>query len=211
MARARALLGEGPVVVWNGDVVADVDVRGLLSEHDRCAPEATLVVLRRPGREGNVGLAEDGRVVRLRGESVADEVRSADFAGVHVLGAALRDALPERGCLVGDAYIPALKRGAVLRTVEHHGPWHDIGSVASYLDANLDWLRDWSSKSWVGAGAKLGARVLLDGAVVGPGAVVTGEGSLVRCVVWPGATALAPAEDAVFAPGLVVARARTSR
>lgn len=211
VAHARELLGDGPVVIWNGDVVTDVDVRGLLGEHDRRGSGATLVVMARRARDGNVGLAEDGRVVRLRGESVADEVRSADFAGVHVLGAALRGDLPRRGCLVGDVYIPALKKGAVLRTVEHRGAWHDIGSVASFLDANLDWLRERFSKSWVGAGAKLGAGVLLDDAVVGAGAAVTGQGSLVRCVVWPGVTALAPAEDTVFAPGLVVARARTSR
>jgi hypothetical protein len=82
--------------------------------------------------------------------------------------------------------------------------WHDIGSVASYVEANVAWLRARSSTSWLGAGAKLDAGVLLEDVVVGAGAAVTGEGSLVRCVVWPGATALAPARDAVFGPGLRV-------
>jgi mannose-1-phosphate guanylyltransferase len=204
VAHARGHLGQGPALLWNGDVMADIDLQGLVAEHDRRAPGATLVVMPRPGREGNVGLAEDGRVVRLRAESVATEVRSADFAGVHVIGAALRAGLPERGCLVGDVYIPALRAGAVLRTVEHHGAWHDIGNVAAYLEANLAWLRARSSKSWIGAGARLDAGVLLEDAIVGPGATVTGEGLLVNCVVWPGATALAPAHDAVFAPGLRV-------
>ncbi|MGH7434160.1 MAG: nucleotidyltransferase family protein, partial [Polyangiaceae bacterium] len=43
VARARDRLGEGPVVIWNGDVVADVDVAGLRAAHERRAPEATLV------------------------------------------------------------------------------------------------------------------------------------------------------------------------
>ena len=211
VAHARGSLGEAAVVVWNGDVVADIDVRGLLSEHQRQTPEATLVVMARSGRDGNVGLSEDGRVVRLRDEAVANEVRSVDFAGVHVLGSGLRAGLPARGCLVGDVYIPALKQGAVLRTVEHRGWWHDIGSVASYLEANLSWLRARPSRSWIGAGARVGGGVLLDEAVVGPGASVKGEGPLVRCVVWPGATAAAPARDSVFVPGLMVANAGAAR
>jgi mannose-1-phosphate guanylyltransferase len=204
VARAGDLLGDGPVVIWNGDVVADVDVAGLRSAHERRAPEATLVVMPRPGREGNVGVADDGRIVRLRGESVAPETRSADFACVHVLGPGLRGALPERGCLVGDVYIPALRRGAVLRAVEHHGPWHDIGSLASYVDANVAWLRARSVPGWTGPGASVARAVHLDETVVGSGAMVTGEGRLVRSVVWPGASAVAPAQDTVFAPGLVV-------
>ena len=42
---------------------------------------------------------------------------AADFLGIHVIGAALRALLPERGCLVGDVYLPALRRGERLRRV----------------------------------------------------------------------------------------------
>jgi mannose-1-phosphate guanylyltransferase len=204
VARAKGSLGSGPVVIWNGDVVADVAIEALVRAHEARAPEATLVVMARPGREGNVGLDDEGRVVRLRRDSVAPEVRSADFACVHVLGADLRATLPDRGCLVGDVYIPALRRGATLRAVEHTGAWHDIGSLSAYLEANIAWLRARAARTWVGPGAGVAPTVTLEDAVVGAGASVTGAGSVTRSVVWPGAAASAPLEHAIVIPDRVL-------
>jgi hypothetical protein len=42
--------------------------------------------------------------------------------------------------------------------------------------------------------------------VIGPGASVTGTGTLARVVVWEGAEAVAPLEDAVVLPDRVVRR-----
>jgi mannose-1-phosphate guanylyltransferase len=206
VGRARELLGDGAVVLWNGDVVADVDVAGLVRAHESLAPEATLAVMPRARGEGNVGLDDEGRVVRLRRESVGTEARSGDFACVHVLGEGLRGGLPERGCLVGDVYIPALRKGATLRAVEHVGPWHDIGSVGSYLDANTEWLRARSADMWTGVGVTVASEVAVDGSVLCAGATVVGAGRLSRCVVWEGATAIAPIDDAVILRGRVVRR-----
>ena len=205
VARARDILGDGAVLIWNGDVFADVDALALVMAHEASAPEATLVVMPRPGGEGNVGLDEEGRVVRLRRESVGPEVRSADFACVHVLGGALRSRLPERGCLVGDVYIPALRRGATLRAVEHRGSWHDVGSIGAYIDGNLEWLRARGVASWRGPGASVDAGVTLDRTLVMAGARVEGAGAVVRCVVWDGAVARAPLANAVVLPGGVIA------
>ena len=201
VAGARGLLGDGPVLLWNGDVVADVDLRALLNAHDALGPEATLVVMPRPGAEGNVGLDEDGRVVRIRRESVGSEARSADFAGVHVLGGALRSSSPGKGCLVADVYIPALRRGATIRSVPHEGLWHDIGSIGAYLDANAAWLRRRRTAAWASPVATVGAGVRLEGTVLSGTARVAGSGSVSRSVVWNGAVAIAPVADAVVLPG----------
>src|SRR5688572_23360108 len=62
IAKAAPLLGEGDVLVWNGDILAEIDVDALLAAHDA---DATLVVVARKNGEGNVGLDDRGRVVRL--------------------------------------------------------------------------------------------------------------------------------------------------
>src|SRR5262245_40888659 len=41
VARASSLLGEGPVLVWNGDILADLDAEALVRAH---ASSATLAV-----------------------------------------------------------------------------------------------------------------------------------------------------------------------
>ena len=208
LARAATLLGGGDALVWNADVLVELDPRELLAAHAKATglvPGATLVVQPRPAGQGSVGLDGAGRVVRLRQvRAGASEARGGEFLGVHVLGAALRSALPERGCLVGDVLIPAMLRGEVLRAHLWEGPFFDIGTLRSYLDANFAWAAARGLAGWVAPGARVAPGVELRQAIVGAGAVVAGTGALERCVVWPGASVEAPAADAVAAPGHLV-------
>jgi mannose-1-phosphate guanylyltransferase len=204
VARAASMLGGGDIVVWNADILAGIDVRALVQAHGANPAEATLVVRRRARGEGNVGVDGTGRIVRLRRERVADEVHGGEFVPVAVLGAGLRQGLPARGCLVGDAYIPALLRGATLRAFAHDAPWHDVGSLGSYVAANLAWLDERGLARWVGAGARAEASVTLGRVILGSGSNAVGAGLLERCIVWPGSTARAPLADAVVAGELVV-------
>jgi mannose-1-phosphate guanylyltransferase len=186
--------------VWNADVWIAVDLAALVATHARGAADATLVVAPRSDARGNVGLDAGGRVVRLRGEPVAGEVRSADFLGIHVIGAALRAAAPERGCLVGDVYIPALRRGARLDSVPYGGPMFDVGNLRTYVDANLAWLDARGLDAWVHPAARVAPGVHLVRSVLGSGVVVSGEGTVARTVGWPGASIDAPLVDAVAMP-----------
>jgi mannose-1-phosphate guanylyltransferase len=199
VAHARALLGDGgDVLVWNGDILATVDVRALVAAH---RADGTLLV--RPGAagSGNVGLAADGRVVRLRKETVLPgEVRGGEFLGVHVVGRALVRDLPARGCLVGDAYLPAMRAGGRLDAALYDGAFWDIGTVGAYLDANLAWLAARGVAAWVEGGAHVAPGVTLDRVLIHAGARVTGRGVLARAVLWEGATCEAPEDAVVVAP-----------
>src|SRR5580692_7963755 len=55
VANAAPLLAEGEVVVWNGDILAGVDVAALLEAHAALGAEATLCVAPRAAGEGTVG------------------------------------------------------------------------------------------------------------------------------------------------------------
>jgi mannose-1-phosphate guanylyltransferase len=205
VAAAAALLGEGDVLIWNADILAAIDGAALVSAHagppDRAA---TLVVQGRAAGTGNIGLDRTGRIVRLRGERVADEASGGEFLGVHVIGEGLRRKLPRSGCLVGDVYIPAMRAGARLQAFESAAPFFEIGSVASYLAANLGWLASKRLAHWSAVDARLGPGVSLHGVVLGAGATVRGLGALERCVVWPGGSVEAPLKDAVVMPGRIV-------
>jgi mannose-1-phosphate guanylyltransferase len=194
IAQAGSLLGEGDVVVWNGDILADVDLRSLVAAHDAVA---TLVVQRLLRGDGPVGLDGMGNVVRLRQDVFGDEEHGGQFLGISVLSAALRAQLAPRGGLIEDLLVPALRRGAVVRSFPFDGSWTDIGTVESYRAANLAWLKERGLTQWVGSGARIGAGISLHDSIVGAGARVEGSGVLARCVVWPGTKAKAPAIDAV--------------
>jgi CTP:molybdopterin cytidylyltransferase MocA len=70
---------QGEVLVWNGDVVADVDPAALLREHHRRGAEATAVV--EPCSQGADFLVEDGRAVAF-----VDRRRDPQAAGVRFPG-----------------------------------------------------------------------------------------------------------------------------
>ena len=204
LEHAAELLGQGDVLVHNGDILVDLDVAALLAAHAAASQGilATLAV-RVVGDAGasNVGLDAAGEIVRLRRETVREgEVTGAEFSGVHVIGAELRLMLPKSGCLVGDVYLPALRRGTRLAAFRFEGDFTDIGSVASYHAANLAWLRRTARASWQHPSAKLAAGVTLDASIVGDGAVVEGSGAVVRSVIWSGARATAPLVDAIVTP-----------
>jgi mannose-1-phosphate guanylyltransferase len=194
VARAAPLLGGGDVLIWNADILADIDAQALVAAH---ASEATLVVQPMPAGQGSIGVDAAGRIVRLRAERFGEETSGGQFPGVYVLGEALRSRLPERGGIIEDLLVPALARGATLRAFPFTGTWRDIGTIDSYLEANVAWLRDRGVARWVGPGAYVADGVVLESAVVGAGASVVGRGLVTRAVVWPGARATAPLEGRV--------------
>jgi mannose-1-phosphate guanylyltransferase len=206
---ARDALGPGDVVVWNGDILAQIDLGALLAAHAAGQAVATLAVCPAPRAPGTIGLDAGGGVVRLRAERYGPEAHGEDFVGIQVLSSALRGSLPSQGCLVGDLYQPALRNGLPVRAASVVSSWRDVGTPAAYLAANVDWLAEQGKTSFVGVGATVESGVRLDHSVVGAGATVVGLGALRRVVVWPGARAEAPLEDAIVTTaGRVVSVAR---
>jgi mannose-1-phosphate guanylyltransferase len=202
IGHAAALLGAGDVLVHNGDVLADVDLTGLLKTHAQTRASATLAVVPLASGGGNVGVDDTGRIVRLRKETFAPgETRGGEFAGIHMVSADVRAMLPARGCIVGDVYMPLLRAGGVLRDYPA-ASLVDVGTPAGYLDANLAWLARKGLPAFVAPDAQVASGVTLDRTIVGRGARIEGHGALVGCVVWPGATARAPAVDTIFACSL---------
>ena len=195
VAGAAALLGAGAVLVWNGDILSDLDPRELVGAGG-VASHASLAVHARPPGEGNVGFRADGRIVRLRNTSFGPEDHGGDFLGIHVVGEALRALLPDKGCLVGDVYIPALARGERLHAHATKASFVDIGSVAQYLAANAQWLRSRGLESWAHPSAVLNAPI--DGSVIGARAIV--DAPTLTSVVWPDAHVQTACTSAVVTP-----------
>lgn len=203
VANAAPLLGDGSVVVWNGDILADLDVGALVAAHRGSGALATLAVAPRAAGEGTVGIGAGGRVVRLRGERFGDELSSGDFLGIHVLSPELRAALPAPGCVIDDGYRPALRRGLLVDTFPVTLEWDDVGTIGSYLLANTRWLARTGRASYVHETAVVGPGVEVAGSVIGAGAVVAGVGMVRGSVIWPGARAEAPLDGVVVTPRTV--------
>jgi NDP-sugar pyrophosphorylase family protein len=199
--RERVLLGTGgavkraerffageTAVVWNGDMIFDLDLSQALAFHRRRRALATLVLRRTPdlARYGAIEVNARGKVVRLLGAPKGrPRGRALMFAGVHLLEAAFFAHLsPEPSCIVRTAYRRLVDEGAPVYGFETDARWLEVGTPGDYLSANLALL---GAHALVGEGAEVGEGARLVRTVVGPGARV-GEGAELReCVVWPGA------------------------
>jgi mannose-1-phosphate guanylyltransferase len=205
VAGARHLL-QAPVLVWSGDILVDALPIDALTARASTSGQLCLAVAPANG-PGTVGLDAAGRVVRVRGEVHGREVRAADYVSVFAAGHEALAELPEQGDLFADYCLPRMRRGQPIDTHPISGPWWDIGTPASYLRMNLEWLAEHANApggSFLAASAQLTSGVSLESSVVGAGARVTGSGRVEHCVIWPGSTAVAPLSGCVVTPRSVV-------
>lgn len=142
LRKARPLIDAGddaPIVVVNGKILIDLDLRALLAAHRAHGGEATMVL--RPDPAGEWGrplrLDADGRLVELVGERspVAQGPLGGPlmFTGVHVLQPRLLDRIPPDGeqCVIRTAYRAAAAEGRVHGVVTD-GYWWEHSTPERY-------------------------------------------------------------------------------
>lgn len=201
IARVARELGASDLVVVNGDICGELPLAALLGS---ACPGLTLAVVERKRGEGTVGVGEDDRVVRLRGQTFGSEAWGADYMGVAHLGSECLGSLPNEGCLIGDWALPHLRDGGTVRALAVTSDFIDIGTPADYLRANLRVVKQ-RGKSLIHPSATCDPGVVVRASVVGSHARVSGAGRLDRCVIFEGAVVSAPLTQAVvLASGQVV-------
>jgi mannose-1-phosphate guanylyltransferase len=136
---------EGTTVVFNGDILTDVDLSAVIAQHRDTGAAATIVVtpLENPVSYGVVEAAEDGRVARFVEKPRREEVQGNLInAGIYVLEPSVLKHVPEgRPFSFEYDFFPCLlEKGEAFYAYRHDGYWLDIGSPDGYLKGNLDVL-----------------------------------------------------------------------
>jgi NDP-sugar pyrophosphorylase family protein len=149
--KARHLFSPGPVLVLNGKVAVNFDLRVVMAAHGD-APQgtvATMVVREDPNPElwAPIGVDGTGAVVSIRGKRAAGTARGQAlprmFTGIHVVEMGLLDRLPEGvSDVIGDAYIPALLAGNRIGSITMKGYFAEHSTAERYLAGNLALLQD---------------------------------------------------------------------
>lgn len=207
-ARA-ALRGADELLLVNGDVLFDVDLGAALAAHRASGALATMVLLPMPAgaRYAAVEVDAGGAVRRIAGRfgPGGEGLRPWHFSGVHVLSAALLDAVPAEpfeADVNRHVYPPLMASGAIRGHVAA-GYWNDLGTPERYLEANRDLLAGRvplahfpGAEPFAGAVERLPGVRVAAGARVDPGARLAGP-----ALVCAGAEVAAGAE---VGPGAVV-------
>jgi NDP-sugar pyrophosphorylase family protein len=195
--RVAAFLRESdPCLLLGGDMLLDADLGRLVRLHRERGDAVTLLLKEDPrsGSFGTIGVDGDGRVRRIaRRLDLGGATRAGLWTWANVVAPRAFDAMPERDVFVFlDDWLGGMLRGGArdVRAVlarEGEITWEPVGTPGEYLAANLakrslayldaealageagtrfgpDWV--------VGAGARLGAGVVLERAVVWDGEAV---------------------------------------
>jgi mannose-1-phosphate guanylyltransferase len=178
-------------VVTNGDVLTDLDLTALIAFHGERSARMTLALhpVDDPSRYGVVVTDPAGAVTAFVEKPAPGTVDSNTInAGTYVVEPDVLDLIPPgRPVSVEYDVFPRLV-GAGLRARSFTGYWCDIGTPASYLEANLatmppGGLIDPSADVASGAG--------VTDSVVGPGCRVEAGASVTRSVLLAGAVVVA--------------------
>ena len=198
-------------IIWNGDILADIDCANVLAQ---CPEDGAAMVVR---HETNLGKTTElclnehhvARIGRLCSTDDAPPLSSTNsghhFTGIHAMSKTAVGLIPpgQFACVVSTAYSTLVPQRKV-NAVKHHSVWIDTGNPLLYWQANMAALRGdftlsetldcWhgtvaSEGNWISETAELSCALSnIQESIVGAGAKVAADAHLHQCVVWDGAT-----------------------
>jgi NDP-sugar pyrophosphorylase family protein len=182
------------VVVFNGDVLTQVDLAAVLKLHRERRAKATIVLtpVENPSAYGLVETDAAGNVKRFLEKPSPDQITCDTInAGIYVLEPETFDRIPkDTAWSIERSYFPSLvERGETFVAYIYRGYWIDIGTPEKYLQVHRDIMDGrFSAPPFNGNGSA--ARIAPD-ARLEPGAVVEGPCFVdAGAVVKPGARVL---------------------
>ena len=200
-------------VVFNGDILTNLDIAALLDFHTYKQAEATisLTPVGDPSRYGLVETDKNGRVLRFIEKPSPEEAAKLNIntinAGVYVLEPSILDIIAkgENRSFEYDVFPEILRREtpffAYTMSSEY---WLDIGTPESYLKAHHDFLdgkidgfsleqeSDFESatrseidlRSRIGSGCSIKPGVKIVNSVIGPGVHIEEKATIENSVIW---------------------------
>jgi NDP-sugar pyrophosphorylase family protein len=138
LKKARPLLtGPSPILIYNADILSNIDLLKVIQEHQKSNALATLVVRQRESQrylkfnneKQLVGWInkKTGETKICRGEDFPSAVEMA-FSGIHIIGPELFDFLPQKDRFpIMDVYLELAKTKTVKGFFDDSGLWMDVG------------------------------------------------------------------------------------
>jgi len=202
------LLGDSAFLVFNGDVLSDFDLRGLVRTHRELGAVGTLALwpVDDPSHYGVVETDAEKRVKAfIEKPPPGTETSNAINAGVYVLEPSVLRYIPagKSHSFERQLFPDLVAAGEKLCATVATGYWLDIGSPQRYLQAHADVLEGAvrvdlpaplpGTRRWIGEGAAVDGGALLEGPVwIGEGTRVEAGAKLIgpvtigpRCLVGP--------------------------
>jgi len=134
LANIAGLLDETDhdLVIWNGDILSDVDLVAAHAHHRANGGEATLVV-REQGPARNVRVTDEGDVTDLR-DRLGKTDTAYQYTGICVVTKAFAQSVPAAVESLVEHFLRRVqaKPGSVQGFLDSSAAWHDLGTLEEY-------------------------------------------------------------------------------
>jgi len=120
------------LVIWNGDILSDVDIAAACDHHRANGGEATLVV-REHGPVRNVRVTDEGDVTDLR-DRLGRTDAAYQYAGICVVTKAFAQGVPAAIESLVEHFLRRVQArpGSIQGFLDSSATWHDLGTLEEY-------------------------------------------------------------------------------
>jgi NDP-sugar pyrophosphorylase family protein len=141
--KVRSFFDKIPFVLYNADIITDIDLSGLYTFHLRGGGLATLAVRNRPGNR--YFLVNPAGIIRgwcnkATGETIvtgnsSEELTEIAFSGIHIIDPEIFDHMTEGIYTMTSLYLQLASSHNIFTYRYDGGYWYDIGTPYSLEDA----------------------------------------------------------------------------
>jgi len=173
-----------PLLIYNGDILTDINIQQLINHHEASDNVATLG-LRSTGDNCNVNISDD-HVTDMR-NLLGNTPGTHQFTGIYCINPEILELIPnEEVVSIVPAFIQLIQANQLGAVVLNDGDWFDIGNPDAYRAVHTHLRASRTDSIHPDVNIHPDADIDPDTCIIGPGAII-GEGANLRnTIVWPG-------------------------
>ena len=179
-------IGQDSILIYNGDILTDINIQELIAQHEASDNIATLA-LRSTGENCNVNIHGD-HITDMR-NLLGNTPGTHQFTGIYCINPEILSLIPDENIVsIMPAFIELIHQQKLGAVVLDDGDWFDIGNPTAYRAAHQHIRATRTDAIHLDAKIHPDADIDTDTCIVGPGANVSAGTTLRNSIVWPGVT-----------------------
>jgi len=191
-----SFIGQDPVLIFNGDIISDIDLKGLIKAHSESDNIATLAV-KSNGPNKNVAI-KDSQVIDIRNE-LGIHPGNSQFTGVYCIQPEILELIPaNKKISIIPAFLELTKTEKLGSFNVDSASWHDIGTIDSYREIHSQAPDTSKDASFISAKAAIGENCSIENSIIWPNATVEAGSKLKNCIVCSSDPVSGMHEDAIL-------------
>lgn len=130
---------DGPLIIWNGDILSHCDITKAVLHHTANQAEVTLIV-REEGPHKNVSITDEGLVTDLR-HRLGKKDPLYQYTGICIVSYSFTQQIPPTIESLVESFLRSLEKNpeSVQGFLDTSPQWHDLGTIEEYQSLKAEW------------------------------------------------------------------------